>query len=131
MSHISCAVDGSGVARAVAGPMVDGVAVDHRSDRIAAAQIVECEVHDSAALGLLDRVAEAMRQPCADQILDHVQLERRPADVRTEVRRLGRRAVLEVRMGQRAVVAAARRSRRGLRTVSSVTRISSEPPSRS
>ena len=62
-------------------------------------------MHDGAAFRQLDRVAEAMRQPCPDQILDHVHLERGPPDVRTEVRCLRGGAVLEVRMGQGAVIA--------------------------
>ena len=88
MSHCSCAVDGGAVAGPVAGAVVDGVAVDHRADRVAAAQVVEREVHHGPALRALDRVAEAVGQPRADEILDDVQLERRPPDVRAEVRRL-------------------------------------------
>ena len=92
--------------------MIDGVAVDHRADRVATAQIVEGEVHDGAALGALDRVAEAMGQPRSDEFLDDVQLQRGPSDVGAEVGRLRGRTVLEVRVSERAVVAAARRSRR-------------------
>ena len=77
--------DRSQVVRPIARSVIDGVAVDHRADRITAAEIVEGEVHDGAGLGLLDGVAEAMCQPGADQILHDVLLQRGPADVRAEM----------------------------------------------
>ena len=59
---------------------------------------------DRAVLRVLDRVAEAVRESGTDEVLDDVELQRSPADVRPEVRTLGGRAVLQVGVRQSADV---------------------------
>ena len=89
------------VAMAVAA-VLDGVAVDHRAERVAVAQVVEREADDRAVARLGHEPAVAVREPRADQVLDRVELERRPAQVAAVVAELHRRAVVEVGVHERA-----------------------------
>ena len=59
------------VALAVAA-VLDGVAVDHRAERVAVAQVVEREPDDRAVRRVGDEPAVAVREPGADQVLDRV-----------------------------------------------------------
>ena len=89
----------------VAGPHVDGVAVDHRAEVVAVVDVVDRQVHDRAVPRLVDQAAVGVREPRAAEVLHDVPLERGPADVRPVVARLHRDAVVEVGVHERAPVA--------------------------
>ena len=101
------------VARTSAGTLVHRVAVHHRADGVAAAQVVEGEVHRRAMLRVADRVAVALCEAGADEVLHDVELDRCPSDIRPEVSGLRAGAVLEVRM--REATSFTQRSERGER----------------
>ena len=84
---------------------VGGVAVDHRAGGLEGVDLPHGLAEDDAQDGVAEEVAEAVVHAAAQQILDEVALQTRPADEVRHVMQLAAEAVVEVGVDDGALLA--------------------------